>query len=136
MTSRRDWLLQQMGITQYQLRRPRVLQGEIAVRLLPDTQLIIVAENPPGLQEPILRDVLHTLSLKPTQVMTVTPDQLQMLPEMLNCAGWLLGVESEQTFNGVALTSASFNELLSSGAARRALWQQMCEHDSHFFPHA
>ncbi|WP_145031470.1 DNA polymerase III subunit psi [Pantoea ananatis] len=136
MTSRRDWLLQQMGITQYQLRRPRVLQGEIAVRLLPDTQLIIVAENPPGLQEPILRDVLHTLSLKPTQVMTVTPDQLQMLPETLNCAGWLLGVESEQTFNGVALTSASFNELLSSGAARRALWQQMFEHDSHFFPHA
>ncbi|MGC8340957.1 DNA polymerase III subunit psi [Pantoea ananatis] len=136
MTSRRDWLLQQMGITQYQLRRPRVLQGEIAVRLLPDTQLIIVAENPPGLQEPILRDVLHTLSLKPTQVMTVTPDQLQMLPETLNCAGWLLGVESEQTFNGVALTSASFNELLSSGAARRALWQQMCEHDSHFFPHS
>ncbi|MCW1974521.1 UNVERIFIED_ORG: DNA polymerase-3 subunit psi [Pantoea agglomerans] len=136
MTSRRDWLLQQMGITQYQLRRPRVLQGEIAVRLLPNTQLIIVAENPPGLQEPILRDVLHTLSLKPTQVMTVTPDQLQMLPETLNCAGWLLGVESEQTFNGVALTSASFNELLSSGAARRALWQQMCEHDSHFFPHA
>ncbi|WP_210484325.1 DNA polymerase III subunit psi [Pantoea ananatis] len=136
MTSRRDWLLQQMGITQYQLRRPRVLQGEIAVRLLPDTQLIIVAENPPGLQEPILRDVLHTLSLKPTQVMTVTPGQLQMLPETLNCAGWLLGVESEQTFNGVALTSASFNELLSSGAARRALWQQMCEHDSHFFPHA
>ncbi|WP_041456024.1 DNA polymerase III subunit psi [Pantoea ananatis] len=136
MTSRRDWLLQQMGITQYQLRRPRVLQGEIAVRLLPYTQLIIVAENPPGLQEPILRDVLHTLSLKPTQVMTVTPDQLQMLPETLNCAGWLLGVESEQTFNGVALTSASFNELLSSGAARRALWQQMCEHDSHFFPHA
>ena len=136
MTSRRDWLLQQMGITQYQLRRPRVLQGEIAVRLLPDTQLIIVAENPPGLQEPFLRDVLHTLGLKPTQVMTVTPDQLQMLPETLNCAGWLLGVESEQSFNGVALSSASFNELLSSGAARRALWQQMCEHDSHFFPHA
>ncbi|MBW1251448.1 DNA polymerase III subunit psi [Pantoea allii] len=136
MTSRRDWLLQQMGITQYQLRRPRVLQGEIAVRLLPDTQLIIVAENPPGLQEPFLRDVLHTLSLKPTQVMTVTPDQLQMLPETLSCAGWLLGVESEQPFNGVALSSASFNELLSSGAARRALWQQMCDHDSHFFPHA
>ncbi|MDF7788179.1 DNA polymerase III subunit psi [Pantoea stewartii] len=136
MTSRRDWLLQQIGITQYQLRRPRVLQGEIAVRLLPDTQLIIVAENPPGLQEPFLRDVLHTLGLKPTQVMTVTPDQLQMLPETLNCAGWLLGVESEQSFNGVALSSASFNELLSSGAARRALWQQMCEHDSHFFSHA
>ena len=49
MTSRRDWLLQQMGITQYQLRRPRVLQGEIAVRLTPGTKLIIVADVVPGL---------------------------------------------------------------------------------------
>ncbi|KNH31908.1 MULTISPECIES: DNA polymerase III subunit psi [Pantoea] len=135
MTSRRDWLLQQMGITQYQLRRPRVLQGEIAVTLAPDTQLIIVADASPGLHEPLMRDVLHALNLQPAQVMTVTPDQLQMLPETLNCAGWLLGVESEQTFNGVALTSASFNELISSGVAKRALWQQMCNHDSHLFTH-
>ncbi|HAT25327.1 MAG TPA: DNA polymerase III subunit psi, partial [Pantoea septica] len=48
MTSRRDWLLQQMGITQYQLRRPRVLKGEIAVRLTPGTKLIIVADVAPG----------------------------------------------------------------------------------------
>ncbi|MCK8377235.1 DNA polymerase III subunit psi, partial [Erwinia amylovora] len=30
MSPRRDWLLQQMGFTQYTLRRPRALQGEIA----------------------------------------------------------------------------------------------------------
>ncbi|WP_277269909.1 DNA polymerase III subunit psi, partial [Pantoea septica] len=63
MTSRRDWLLQQMGITQYQLRRPRVLQGEIAVRLTPGTKLIIVADVVPGLHEPLVRDVLHVLDL-------------------------------------------------------------------------
>jgi DNA polymerase-3 subunit psi len=135
MTSRRDWLLQQMGITQYQLRRPRVLQGEIAVTLAADTQLIIVAETPPGLHEPLIRDVLHALDFQASQVMTITPEQLQMLPETLDCAGWLLGVESEQSFNGVALSSASFNELISSGAAKRALWQQMCNHDSHLFSH-
>ncbi|MDL4915478.1 MAG: DNA polymerase III subunit psi [Enterobacterales bacterium endosymbiont of Blomia tropicalis] len=135
MTSRRDWLLQQMGIMQYQLRRPRVLQGEIAVTLAADTRLVIVTETPPGLQEPLIRDVLHTLHLQSSQVMMVTPEQLQMLPETLDCAGWLLGVESEQPFNGVALSSASLNELISSGAARRALWQQMCNHDSHLFPH-
>ena len=87
------------------------------------------------LQEPLIRDVLHTLHLQSSQVMMVTPEQLQMLPETLDCAGWLLGVESEQPFNGVALSSASLNELISSGAARRALWQQMCNHDSHLFPH-
>lgn len=34
MTSRRDWQLQQLGITQWSLRRPRALQGEIAISLL------------------------------------------------------------------------------------------------------
>lgn len=29
MTSRRDWQLQQLGITQWSLRRPGALQGEI-----------------------------------------------------------------------------------------------------------
>ncbi|WP_038930231.1 DNA polymerase III subunit psi, partial [Yersinia pestis] len=31
MASRRDLLLQQLGITQWVLRRPAVLQGEIAI---------------------------------------------------------------------------------------------------------
>ena len=33
MTSRRDWQLQQLGITQWSLRRPGALQGEIAIAL-------------------------------------------------------------------------------------------------------
>ncbi|SUG98018.1 DNA polymerase III subunit psi [Salmonella enterica subsp. enterica] len=33
MTSRRDWQLQQLGITQWALRRPGALQGEIAISL-------------------------------------------------------------------------------------------------------
>ncbi|MFH8133289.1 DNA polymerase III subunit psi [Pantoea osteomyelitidis] len=135
MSTRRDWLLQQMGITQYQLRRPRVLQGEIAVSLAPDTRLLIVAETPPTLQEPLIGDVLRTLGLQTSQVMSLTPEQLLMLPDTLSCAGWLLGVESEQAFNGIQLRTASLNELISSSAAKRALWQQMCKHDSHLFPH-
>lgn len=124
-----------MGITQYQLRRPRVLQGEIAVTLAPDTRLVMVAEHAPALQEPLIRDVLHALNIQPSQVMTLTPEQLPMLPEQLDCAGWLLGVESEYTFNGITFSTAVFNELISSGAAKRALWQQMCNHDSHLFSH-
>ncbi|WP_130833901.1 DNA polymerase III subunit psi [[Erwinia] mediterraneensis] len=135
MGNRRDWLLQQMGITQYQLRRPRVLQGEIAISLPPDTRLLIVAETPPTLQEALILDVLRTLGLQRSQVMSLTPDQLVMLPDALDCAGWLLGVESPQAFNGIALRTASLNELISSSAAKRVLWQQMCKHDSYLFSH-
>ncbi len=38
MTSRRDWQLQQLGITQWSLRRPGALQGEIAIAI-PDTSV-------------------------------------------------------------------------------------------------
>lgn len=136
MSTRRDWLLQQIGITQYQLRRPRVLQGEIAVRLAPDTRLLLVAEHPPALDEPLISDVLRALDISPAQVMTLTPEQLPMLPEQLPCPGWLLGVESQHAFNGVVFTSAVLNELISSGAARRALWQQMCNYDHSLAHHA
>lgn len=135
MASRRDWLLQQMGIVQYQLRRPRVLQGEIAVRLTPDTQLIIVAEVPPELHEPLVQDVLRTLALRADQVMSLTPERLQMLPESIACTGWLIGQRDAHPFTGVVLHTASLSELSSSATARRALWQQMCNHDSDLFPH-
>ncbi|MCW0134959.1 DNA polymerase III subunit psi [Escherichia coli] len=32
MTSRRDWQLQQLGITQWSLRRPGALQGRLRLR--------------------------------------------------------------------------------------------------------
>ena len=124
-----------MGITQYQLRRPRVLKGEIAVTLTPGTRLVMVTEQAPGLQEPLISDVLRVLNIQPAQVMTLTPEQLPMLPEQVDCAGWLMGVESEHPFNGITFTTAVFNELISSGAAKRALWQQMCNHDNHLFSH-
>ncbi len=135
MSTRRDWLLQQMGITQYQLRRPRVLQGEIAVTLAPGTRLVMVAEHAPALQEPLIADVLRVLGIQPEQVMTLTPEQLPMLPEKVECVGWLLGLDRPHPFSGVALHTAVFNELISSGAAKRALWQQMCDHDNLLFHH-
>ena len=67
MAPRRDWLLQQMGITQWTLRRPTVLQGEIAVTLPAQTRLVIVAAPLPAPHDPLIGDVLHSLSLRPEQ---------------------------------------------------------------------
>ena len=54
MTSRRDWQLQQLGITQWSLRRPGALQGEIAISLPEHIRLVMVAETPPSLTEPLI----------------------------------------------------------------------------------
>lgn len=66
MASRRDLLLQQLGITQWVLRRPAVLQGEIAIHLPEDTRLLIVAQQLPEHGDPLLCDVLRSLGLTPS----------------------------------------------------------------------
>ncbi|WP_455426815.1 DNA polymerase III subunit psi [Dryocola sp. LX212] len=136
MTSRRDWLLQQLGITQWQLRRPLVLQGEIAVSLQADTRLVMVADALPALNDPLVCDVLRTLALAPAQVLQLTPDRAAMLPADLPCNSWRLGVDAPLSLPGVQLSTPALNELYHNGTARRALWQQICKHEHDFFPDA
>jgi len=88
MASKRDWLLQQLGITQWTLRRPGVLQGEVAVSLPPDVRLLVVAQPLPEHNDPLFCDVLRSLGLTPAQTYGLTPDQVAMLPEDTECNSW------------------------------------------------
>ena len=134
MTSRRDWQLQQLGITQWSLRRPGALQGEIAISLPGHIRLVMVAEEPPSLTEPLIRDILRTLSLTPQQVMQLTPERVAMLPQDARCNSWRLGTEEPLLLEGAQVESPAFNELRENPAARAALWQQICAYEHDFFP--
>ena len=76
MTSRRDWQLQQLGITQWSLRRPGALQGEIAISLPEHIRLVMVAEELPALNEPLIDDVLRSLKMTADQVLQLTPERV------------------------------------------------------------
>ena len=112
MTSRRDWQLQQLGITQWSLRRPGALQGEIAISLPEHIRLVMVAETPPSLTEPLIGDILRALAVTPDQVLQLTPEPLA----------------------GAQVSTPAFDELQTSAPARRALWQQICAHEHDFYP--
>ena len=62
MTSRRDWQLQQLGITQWSLRRPGELQGEIAIAIPPHVRPVMVANDLPALTDPLVSDFLRALT--------------------------------------------------------------------------
>lgn len=134
--SRRDWQLQQLGITQWVLRRPTALQGEIAVSLPAGVRLVMVAEEPPALSDPLVLDVLRSLELTTGQVMQLTPDRVAMMPQDSRCNSWRLGVEQPLSLDGAQLVSPALGELYHNGNARQALWQQICEHEQDFFPDA
>jgi 16S rRNA (guanine1207-N2)-methyltransferase len=80
MTSRRDWQLQQLGITQWSLRRPGALQGEIAIAIPAHVRLVMVANDLPALTDPLVSDVLRALTVSPDQVLQLTPEKIAMLP--------------------------------------------------------
>ncbi|MGK2946333.1 MAG: DNA polymerase III subunit psi [Candidatus Malihini olakiniferum] len=130
MAPRRDWLLQQMGIMQWTLRRPAVLKGEIAVTLPAQTRLVIIAASFPTSYNPLISDVLHSLSLRPEQVYPLTPEQITMLPASAHCHIWCLGVDIRRppAWTGVQLSSPTLDELYANPSAKRALWQKISEH--------
>ncbi|AUU04510.1 TPA: DNA polymerase III subunit psi [Raoultella planticola] len=134
MTSRREWQLQQLGITRWSLRRPGVLQGEIAISLPGHIRLVMVAENPPSLTEPLARDILCALALSPDQVLQLTPDRVAMLPQDSRCNSWRLGTDAPLPLAGAQLSTPAFDELQTSAPARMALWQQICAHEHDFYP--
>lgn len=136
MASRRDLLLQQLGITQWTLRRPAVLQGEIAIRLPDDTRLLIVADPLPEQDDPLLCDVLRCLGLNPHQAYALTPDQVAMLPEETQCNSWRLGISEPLAVAGAQLHSPELAGLYQDAGAKRALWQQICHYEADFYPDA
>lgn len=135
MASRRDRQLQQLGITQWALRRPAALQGEIAISLPAHIRLVMVAQSLPALNESLIADVLRALKLGADQVLQLTPDRVAMLPPDGRCNSWQLGVMEEIALEGGNLATPALDELNANPAARRALWQQICEHEHNFFPH-
>jgi len=134
MTSRRDWRLQQLGVTQWVLRRPAALLGEIAITLPAHIRLVMVAQALPALNEPIVQDVLRALKLRPDEVMQLTPERVAMLHDGAHCNSWCLGVTEPLALPGAKLVSPGLEGLRRSSVARAALWQQICENDDNFFP--
>ncbi|MGL4455510.1 MAG: DNA polymerase III subunit psi [Plesiomonas sp.] len=123
MSERRDWILQQMGITQWQLRQPAALQGDAAVRVDAQIQLIVVAaELPTGR---LFEDVLRTLQVTSEHVCHVRPAQYDFLHVEHACWLWLMGSEGVPLSGCRQLYSAALSTLVDSDVAKKQLWQQI-----------
>ena len=134
MTTRRDWLLDQLGITQWTLRRPSALSGEVAVVLPPGIRLLVVSAVPPPADHPFVGDVARSLGLSWQQLYLLTPEQVMMLPEEIECHSWWLGLEAPPALSGSSFSTPPLTELQGNAAAKRHLWQQICRYEQDFFP--
>lgn len=125
MISRRTTLLQQLGITTYQLCRPERLKGESAVHMASATKLILVVASEDAIPDEFLKDILQAMCFEPSQLMIIQQERLKMLPHPLPCRLWLAGVAKEDAVTPKAFTSPALITLQHSVAAKRNLWQQI-----------
>jgi DNA polymerase-3 subunit psi len=125
MSQRRDQLLQQLGITQWQLRRPEALNGLVISPLSSSIRFVLLADPLPSLSTPLIQDVLQTLQLTEQQALCWSPASLTSLPKA--ALYWSLG-DCAVKPPGRTLLSPHLSELLSSAQAKRQLWQQICHY--------
>ncbi|VDZ52970.1 DNA polymerase III subunit psi [Serratia odorifera] len=112
MASQRDWLLQQLGITQWTLPPPRgcckAKWRSICRRKLDWWWWLLPC------QRPAIRcfcDVLRSLGLTPAQAYCLTPEQAAMLPDDSECNSWRLGITEPLVLAGAQLSSPALAEL-------------------------
>ncbi|WMQ74426.1 MAG: DNA polymerase III subunit psi [Sodalis sp.] len=127
MTTRRDWLLQQLGITQWTLRRPAVLRGEVAIILPGRVRLLLVADVAPPLDHPLVADVARSMALTPAQLYVVTPLQAMMLPDNVHCHCWWLGLDALREFKGISFHTPPLAALSGDAGAKRELWRRISD---------
>lgn len=132
--SRYQQLLREMGVSQWQLVRPECLKGIVNIPINDDIRIIILSEDEAVL-EPLLQDVLHSLSIEENQYLLVNFDLAPHLNIDRPVIYWVLGDESEkmdETLSYFELREAvwrspNWQSLARNPQAKRQLWRQIQE---------
>ncbi|TDQ59890.1 DNA polymerase III psi subunit [Mesocricetibacter intestinalis] len=131
--NRRDLLLQEMGISQWQLHRPQALKGAVNIPVAPHIALIIIAEKILSPAENILSDILSAAALEAKDCLCIDFIQAGYLHTSHPVTYWLLSENSEKVQRTLPLCKQAKNLwrtsdlaiLKQSGAEKRRLWQQI-----------
>ncbi|OOF43612.1 DNA polymerase III subunit psi [Rodentibacter rarus] len=129
---RRNLLLKEMGITQWQLYRPDVLKGAVGIAVAEHIRLIVVSDENLN-RSPLLTDVLLSLTLKKEDCLCLNYDQIQHLALNHPIQYWLLAENAEKIDRTLPYClcaeriyrSPDYTRFLTSPEAKRELWQQI-----------
>ena len=127
--SRRDVLLQQMGISQWQLVRPEAFKGAMNITVAEPIRLVIVSQQN-LLQQPVVQDVLRSLTLDSEQVLNITFEQLTYLQVNHKVSYWLLSQNTLENDRTLSLPqplnvwqSDDLEEFKQNPQEKRRFWQ-------------
>ncbi|MCK3658800.1 DNA polymerase III subunit psi [Pasteurellaceae bacterium Pebbles2] len=129
--NRQDLLLNQMGISQWRLRRPDALKGAVNVVVGDNVRLIVLAETPLLAQDPFVRDVLRSAEISPEDSLFLDFNQAAHLRVNQDSHYWLLSQNQSEIDRTLPLClrpislwqSPDLTTLKQDPSAKRSLWQ-------------
>ncbi|MCC8366330.1 DNA polymerase III subunit psi [Xenorhabdus sp. PB61.4] len=130
--TKRDRSLTRLGITQWVLRNPAALRGELSVLIPDSTRLLIITHDHIDLSHSLLVDIFTAMGIDASLVYCITTKDVELLSESIRCPCWLLGVDITLSIQGISLRSPALNDLSLDGDAKRSLWQQIYHYEEYF----
>ncbi|WP_392560153.1 DNA polymerase III subunit psi [Orbus mooreae] len=134
-----DWYLNQLGITQYILRKPTAMKGEASINIAENIRLIIVTRAAPS--DKIFTDILKAIHLTTDDCLILSPNQLIMPIEQLDRVIWFIDQslpdswsESSELNNKAIIKTVSLTQLALSATLKRQLWNMLCQYENYFHP--
>ncbi|HCM61882.1 MAG TPA: DNA polymerase III subunit psi [Morganella sp. (in: Bacteria)] len=127
--TRRDRMLAQMGITQWTLRQPQRLKGELSVQIPASARLLIITDEQTDLTCDLFSDIFRCLNITADDVYCIAPENIQSIPGQTSCLCWLPGVDADLPDTLPLLHTPSLANLYQDVQAKRGLWTQIYQHD-------
>lgn len=132
----RDYILNQLGITQYQLVKPSALHGEVLLTLPGACRLIVVAPADFDIQSALFQDLIRAMALTTEQIFVTQPEHVIMLHDIQEYALFIMGdTINDKQLPPVAcvIVCPDFALLGQQADAKKHLWQQICQNEHYFF---
>ena len=132
MKSRDIALLQQMGITYWQVRRPDFYpERAVATIDLPaGCRLLFVNDDTLTEQDAwLFGRILHSMKLSPDQALTLPSHCIDNIGEHHLQWCWFAGCDGREPMGTQRLQSCSLAHMHDHPLTKKALWQQICSYD-------
>ena len=129
---RRNLLLNEMGITRWQLHRPEALQGAVGVSVSEQVKFIVVAKDNVS-NSPLFADIRLALKLNKEDCLCLNFDQIQHITLQHSVWYWLLAENADEIDRSLpyclnaerVYRSVDWPQFQQDSQAKRELWQQI-----------
>ncbi|OZS45873.1 DNA polymerase III subunit psi [Photobacterium sanguinicancri] len=133
MKQRDIQVLQEMGLTYWQVRKPECFPAlEVPVINFPDDcKLLFITEETLTEHDAwLFGRILKSMKLTPEQALMLPPSALEQLGQHQLVWCWIAGCTVTAPVGVQALLSAALSTMHTNPAAKKALWQQICSYDN------